>query len=68
MKKATAATKVEKVVLSFGINNRNQKLKETAMKQLSYRKLSRQQKIDSPTQKFGFLRSTSAKTSPWIND
>ena len=34
MKKTKPMIKVEKVVLSFGINNRNQKLKETAMKQL----------------------------------
>lgn len=34
MKKAKSTTKVEKVVLSFGIHNRNQKVKETAMKQL----------------------------------
>ena len=34
MKKTKMMIKVEKVVLSFGINNKNQKLKETAMKQL----------------------------------
>ena len=34
MKKTKMMIKVEKVVLSFGINNKNQKLKETAIKQL----------------------------------
>lgn len=34
IKKAKVNTQVEKVVLSFGINNRTQKFKETAIKQL----------------------------------
>ena len=34
MKKATSSVTVEKVVLSFGINHRNQKARETSVKQL----------------------------------
>ncbi|KAA0710783.1 hypothetical protein E1301_Tti022391 [Triplophysa tibetana] len=46
LKKATITTDVEKLVLSFGINNRQQRLKQTAIKQLQ--RAHRQARIKFP--------------------